>query len=142
MQFFSEVFSLYNLGPQIFGIQSSIGVDVNHWNDENGKHYAIFFNVFVLLQVFNEINARKLKSNELNVFAGFFNNKLFLLIMVFTLIVQYLCIEFGGQALKTVPLNTHEHLICIGLGSLSIWAGFVFKLMIPQSLFNFLGKQE
>ena len=32
------------------------------------KHYSIFFNVFVLLQVFNEINSRKLSPTELNVF--------------------------------------------------------------------------
>lgn len=54
------------LGPDIFGVPSSIGV--SEWNDETGKHFSIFFNVFVLLQVFNEINARKLKSDEINVF--------------------------------------------------------------------------
>lgn len=53
-------------GPDIFGVPSSIGV--SEWNDETGKHFSIFFNVFVLLQVFNEINARKLKSDEINVF--------------------------------------------------------------------------
>lgn len=50
----------------MLGIPSSIGV--TDWNDETGKHYSLFFNVFVLLQVFNEINARKLKSEETNVF--------------------------------------------------------------------------
>ena len=49
-------------GPQLFNIQSSIGVNHMNWNDETGKHYSIFFNVFVLLQIFNEVNARKLKS--------------------------------------------------------------------------------
>lgn len=50
-------------GPQIFGIQSSIGLNHDTWNNESGKHYSIFFNVFVLLQVFNEINCRKLKTS-------------------------------------------------------------------------------
>jgi Ca2+ transporting ATPase len=50
----------------MLGIPSSIGVEV--WNEETGKHYSIFFNVFVLLQIFNEINARKLKHSEANVF--------------------------------------------------------------------------
>jgi len=40
--------------------------------------------------------------------------------------------------LKTVPLTQREHLICLGLGSLSIFAGFFFKLLVPASLFNFL----
>jgi hypothetical protein len=38
-------------GPQIFNIQSSIGV--TEWTIETGKHYCIFFNTFVLMQVFN-----------------------------------------------------------------------------------------
>ncbi len=40
------------------------------------------------MQVFNEINARKLGAYEYNVFKGFFNNGLFLFIMVVTIIVQ------------------------------------------------------
>ena len=126
----------------MFGIPSSIGITHDQWNNETGKHYSIFFNTFVLLQVFNEINARKLKSNELNVFANFLNNPLFLIIMISTLIIQYLCVEFGGQSLKTVPLTFHEHLICLGLGSLSIFAGFFFKMAIPASIFKFLEKED
>jgi Ca2+ transporting ATPase len=48
-------------GPQILGIPSSIGV--GGWNADSGRHYAIFFNVFVFLQLFNEINARKLQKH-------------------------------------------------------------------------------
>ena len=46
------------LGPEIVGIPSSVGV--KDQNQETGKHYSIFFNVFVMLQLFNQINARKL----------------------------------------------------------------------------------
>ena len=42
------------------------------------------------------MNCRKLKSSELNVFKGFFNNPLFLLILVGTIIAQVLIVEFGG----------------------------------------------
>lgn len=48
-------------GPEIFDIPSSIGISHAEWNNETGKQYSIFFNTFVLLQVFNEINCRKLK---------------------------------------------------------------------------------
>jgi len=81
-------------GPEIFGIPSSLLVE--DWNDETGKHYSIFFNVFVLLQVFNEINARKLKAEEFNVFENFFNNKLFLVIVVCTIIIQLTMVKYGG----------------------------------------------
>ncbi len=80
------------LGPQIFGYQSSIGVKHDNWNSESGKHYSMFFNVFVLLQIFNEVNARKLKCTELNVFKNFFNNPLFLVILVLTVAIQLLCV--------------------------------------------------
>lgn len=102
----------------------------------------MFFNVFVLLQIFNEVNARKLKSSELNVFKNFFNNPLFLVILVLTLIIQIACVELGGQSLKTVPLTQQEHLICLGLGTLSIFAGFFFKLIVPASIFNFLSNKK
>lgn len=51
------------------------------------EHYTLIFNTFVLMQVFNEINARKLGDKEYNVFHGFFNNILFLFIILGTIIV-------------------------------------------------------
>lgn len=47
-------------GPEIFNVQSSIGLDKEHWNKETGVHLSIFFDTFVFLQVFNFFNARKL----------------------------------------------------------------------------------
>lgn len=49
-------------GPRLFGITSSVGLEHSQWNDETGRHYSIFFNTFVMLQLFNEINSRKLKN--------------------------------------------------------------------------------
>jgi len=57
------------------------------WEEKKGVHLTMFFNIFVFLQVFNEINARKLKSSEFNVFKGFFNNPLFLFVLVFTVVI-------------------------------------------------------
>lgn len=90
-------------GPEILGIPSSIGV--SDWNEETGKHYSIFFNVFVLLQIFNEINARKLKHSEVNVFENFLNNPLFLIIIVGTIVIQLTMVKYGGKSLKTVELS-------------------------------------
>lgn len=82
------------LGPCIFGIKPSWSE--KSYSQEGFQHFTIFFNTFVFMQVFNEVNCRKLKSNELNVFKGFFNNPLFLIILVGTVIVQVLIVEFGG----------------------------------------------
>jgi hypothetical protein len=59
------------------------------WTPENGVHYTLFFNIFVFMQVFNEINARKLKKEELNVFEGILDNPLFPLVNFFWLFLGY-----------------------------------------------------
>jgi len=58
-----------------------------------------------LLQVFNEINARKLKPSETNVFENFFNNPLFLAIILGTIIIQLTMVKYGGKSMKTVELS-------------------------------------
>jgi hypothetical protein len=77
-----------------------------------------------------------LKTSELNVFENFFNNPLFVIILIGTVVIQYLCVQFGGQSLRTVPLSAEEHLICIGLSSVPILAGFLFKIIIPAKIFE------
>lgn len=84
-------------GKEVFGFTyaedvnaSSEGSDsfyVGGVPTEKTYHYTMIFNTFVFLQVFNEINSRKLGKDEYNVFKGFFNNLLFLLIIVFTIVV-------------------------------------------------------
>lgn len=92
------------------------------------------------MQIFNEINARKLKETEINVFKNFFNNPLFLIILVLTLIIQISCVEFGGQSLRTVPLSLNDHLICMAIGATPVLFGPIFKLTIPSSIFKPLSK--
>ena len=49
---------------------------------EPSVHFTIIFNAFVLMTLFNEINARKIH-NERNVFSGIFNNFFFVSIWTF-----------------------------------------------------------
>ena len=76
----------------------------------------------------------------MNVFSNFFNNPLFLIILIITIVVQVACVEFGGQSLRTVPLSRDEHLLCLGLGALPILLAPIFKLIIPSSIFAPLSK--
>lgn len=48
---------------------------------EPSLHFTIIFNAFVLMTLFNELNARKIH-NERNIFAGIQNNKVFLAIWI------------------------------------------------------------
>lgn len=50
-------------------------------------HFTIIFNAFVLMTLFNELNARKIH-NERNIFQGIQNNMFFLVIWLFCFIGQ------------------------------------------------------
>lgn len=88
------------------------------------------------MQIFNEINARKLGVKEFNVFSGFFNNPLFLLILVGTMVVQYFLVQYGGPPVRTTPLTQDQHLICIAIGAGSLIWGVIVKLCLPATLFG------
>ena len=53
------------------------------------QHFTIIFNAFVWMQIFNEINARKIHG-ERNVFENFFNNPVFTGIVFGTAVTQVL----------------------------------------------------
>jgi len=48
------------------------------------------------MQVFNQINAKKIELGELNIFKGIFNNMLFVWITILTFIIQMGMVEYGG----------------------------------------------
>ena len=109
-------------GQSIWGFEYDLNENLYDGNvpTEKAHHYTILFNTFVMMQVFNEINCRKINPDELNVFAGFFNNYFFLGIISFSVIVQILLVEVGGPIVKVVPLSITEHLTCVIIGALCI----------------------
>lgn len=116
-------------GDLIFDIPSDRTLDHFTWNDNVGYHFTIFFHIFVLLQVFNSINARKLSKAEINVFENIFNNKLYILIQIIIVLGQVLMVTFGGRALRTHPLTLNQHLVCAIIASLSLVVGVLIKLL-------------
>jgi hypothetical protein len=76
-----------------------------------------------MMQVFNEINARKIGEKEYNVFKGFFNNFFFLGIIIFSVVVQVLMVIFGGEIVRVGGLTWQHHLICILIGAFSLVVG-------------------
>ncbi|CAG9321505.1 unnamed protein product [Blepharisma stoltei] len=129
------------LGPDIFDVPSGLTLD-EKWTIENGVHFTIFFNAFVFLQVFNEIHCRKLKSNELNVFHGFFNNWIFLIVVVMTILVQIALVSVGGEPVRCSPLTLEQHAICIAIGAGGLLFGLLVRLMptTPFKCFKFSEK--
>jgi len=94
-------------------------------------HTTIIFNSFVFCQLFNEFNARKL-GNEFNVLKGILSNRVFLLIMTFTVSVQFLIVQYGGEFTQTAPLSKQQWFFCVALGAFAIPWGALLRL-IPVS---------
>ncbi|KAI8806547.1 hypothetical protein BJ742DRAFT_898964, partial [Cladochytrium replicatum] len=106
---------------------------IGHQSGQNGLdlHTAgMVFNSFVMMQLFNEINARSITKN-LNIFAGIHRNFIFIGIWVGTILVQALLIEYGGLVFKTDPngLDLVDWMICIAFGAGSLVVGVLIRLL-------------
>lgn len=101
---------------------------------EQTKLFSLVFNAFVFMQIFNQLNARLLEEGEFNMFSGIFKNPMFIAIVLTTIVVQMLMVEFGGRMVKCWPLTWSQNLLCllIGLGELP-W-GLLIKF-IPHRVF-------
>lgn len=97
--------------------------------------YTIIFQTFVFMQIFNQINSRKL-TNQINVFEGFFNNSLFIGIMIFTFVIQMVLVEFGGIAVRCAPLNWEQNGICFGIGFGGLLWSALIKIVINPKYFK------
>ncbi|XP_039647494.1 plasma membrane calcium-transporting ATPase 2-like [Perca fluviatilis] len=127
------IFTLLFYGEKLFDVDSGRDAPIHAPSSE---HYTIVFNVFVLMQIFNEINARKIHG-ERNVFEGIFNNVIFCSILVGTFVVQIIIIQFGGKPFSCVCLAIDQWLWCVflGFGSL-LWGQLVTSF--PTSWLKFL----
>ncbi|XP_054472150.1 plasma membrane calcium-transporting ATPase 2 isoform X8 [Anoplopoma fimbria] len=78
------IFTLLFVGEKIFDIDSGRNAPLH---SPPSEHYTIIFNTFVMMQLFNEINARKIHG-ERNVFDGIFRNPIFCSIVFGTFAMQ------------------------------------------------------
>jgi len=111
------------------------------WKTQKLLHYTFVFQIFVFMQLFNQINARKIELGEFNVFEGFFNNWLFIFVTIFTFAVQIFMVQVGGKAVKTYPLTTDQNLICLAFGAFELIWGVFVKFM-PMKFFQCISLDE
>ena len=93
------------------------------------------------MQVFNQINARKLKKTEINVFGGIFANWLFLFVTFITFGVQMMMVEVGGKITKTYPFGVNDNMICMGIGAGELIWGLIIKFL-PLGWFQCINFDE
>ncbi|KAG9490430.1 plasma membrane calcium-transporting ATPase 1 isoform X2 [Eleutherodactylus coqui] len=127
------VFTLLFVGEKLFDIDSGRNAPLHA---PPSQHYTIVFNTFVMMQLFNEINARKIHG-ERNVFEGIFNNIIFCSIVLGTFIIQIVIVQFGGKPFSCTELTVDQWLwsVFLGMGTL-LWGQLVTT--IPTSRLKFL----
>jgi magnesium-transporting ATPase (P-type) len=105
-------------------------------NDDPGpsRQFAIVFTVFVLMQVFNMLNVRKI-NDEINIFYKLHKSYIFLIIWASILVVQVLITQFTQDVFFVCRdgLEWHQWLICFAFGASVIPIDFAIKF-IPDAV--------
>ncbi|XP_041577318.1 plasma membrane calcium-transporting ATPase 4 isoform X5 [Taeniopygia guttata] len=127
------IFTLLFAGEQFFDIDSGRNAPLHSPPTE---HYTIVFNTFVMMQLFNEINARKIHG-ERNVFEGVYRNPIFCSVVLGTFFAQIIIVEFGGKPFSCSGLTLSQWFWCIfiGVGEL-LWGQLICT--VPTSHLKFL----
>jgi len=97
------------------------------------------FNIFVMCQIFNLFNARKIYKWEWNICKQIWRSYMFLVIFGFITVVQIGFVEFGnipilGKFLTTTGLNWMQWLISVGIG----FGCIPYHYLVVRSIGNFL----
>jgi|Transcript_33357 magnesium-transporting ATPase (P-type) len=103
--------------------------------------YTIIFQSFVFLQLFNQINSRKLGERDFNVFTKFCNNWMFIFITILTFAIQVLIVQYAGRYMSVVPLTVEQNLWCAAIGA-SCMIYSIFTKLVPARWFAWIRLEE
>jgi Ca2+-transporting ATPase len=95
---------------------------------ESVQHRTVVFNTFIIIQIWNEFNARKLHG-EFNVFAGMNRSKGHLKITCIMVLFQYCSVQFFGDFFGTRPLNFAQWMACVAIGAFCIPYGALLNIL-------------
>lgn len=102
------------------------------------RHFTFFFNLFVLMQIVNMVCARKIH-DEWNIFEGFFENWVFLVVWAIIAGLQFLIVTFTDKVFKVSALSWEQWLIALGISLTVILVDALTKL-IPDRFTYAIGK--
>ena len=106
------------------------------------RHLTIVFNMFVFMQVFNMISARKIH-DQLNIFEGIFTNPAFLIVWSIIAVFQVICTQFFGFFMQvhenglTGPQWAYSLLIALLVFPINLFLKFV-----PDHICPVLGDED
>ena len=120
-----EAFKVYPCEPEETELECS-----ERQEHEQRTTNSLVFNVFIWMQLFNEINSRKI-NDELNVFSGLFSNWIFPAVWVIIVGCQciIMLIPAVGNIFYVDPLSGLEWGVSIAIGAGSLIVALVTKLI-------------
>jgi Ca2+-transporting ATPase len=99
---------------------------------------TIIFTAFVLFQLWNAFNCREFGTTS--VWLNIHRNKPMISIILLTLIIQFLVVQFGGEVFRTVPLEAQLWLKILGYSFTVILFSELVKLVVW--IFNLMNVKE
>ena len=120
------------LGQSLFQISALVPIFFIY--HEDNRDDTLTFNTFVFLQLFNQVNCRKVH-HELNPFKSIFTNRLFVIIWLLEIIGQVVIVEFGSYWFRTGNgLGMQGWLMSVGIGLLSLPVQLVIIYLARSTL--------
>lgn len=100
--------------------------------DIPSKHLTIVYNIYVLMQIFNYFNSRKIKDNQINVLEGIEIQNI--LVFIFVVLSHYLFITLCASFVGLYPesLTLQQWLVSSAFAMIVWLVGFVVRLF-PNS---------
>ena len=109
--------------------------DTDDWINLDGtpsnkcKVFTMLFNTFIYLHLFNKINCRKVKGDQMNVFEHIHSNFYFISVFFGIALAQYAIVQWGGQMTRCAALDGEQFAFCVLIGSSSLVVSFLLKLL-------------
>lgn len=97
------------------------------------KVFTMLFNIFIHLNLFNQINCRKVKPDQFNVFEHLFQNIYFIGVFCGVAGIQYIFVQWGGKLTRCATLAGDQYAFCVLVGMSSLLVSFILKLL-PEKL--------
>jgi Ca2+ transporting ATPase len=119
--------------PILFGVEDDLGLYYKLWQESNGIHTTLVFTCIVYMQIFNAFISRNLENENLNIFKGLSNNRIFIGIQLAILITQMMIISHSRIITRTRYINILSNVYCFLLSA-------SYLLVIP--LIKFLSRKK
>ncbi|KAG6960018.1 hypothetical protein JG688_00009816 [Phytophthora aleatoria] len=107
-------------------------LDEDHKHDPT-QHMTVIFNTFVWMQLFNELNCRKIH-DEPNVLEGLLGNRVYIYVTLLQILMQLVIVQCTGSFFNCEPLTAGQWGISIGLGAVSMPLRVVLRCLSAKWL--------